>query len=447
MSSSPPRVGRPREIPFPQVPITTLDNGLRVLTVQDRRIPRISVRMVTRAGYADCAENTALVPLGLELIKMGTANRSASEIADQLDQLAIQYDTDTHKEHSFIYMSVLENHFETGMEILSDMLQNPALDAEELERIRVRWRNHLVAQRSQPQFLANERIFKTIYGNHPYSHTTVERDHLEDADADGVRHKFEELFLPNTTFLLVAGDIDPKSAVDAANRHFGQWRKGDRAAQAHEDLPPLKRRVCLVHRPNSVQSHVMLAGRLFARGHPDSRRYDVANQVLGGGGSARLFLNLREEKGLTYGVRSSTREFRQDGLAFISTDVRTDRTAEALQEIFLEVDNLRKRPPEHGELSRSQSELLGGYAREMETADAVGMMELSRRIYGLSREYYSQYVQDVLSVTSEDVREMAARYLNPADFLIGVVADRERVESELAQFGSVEVFDSDGQPL
>jgi predicted Zn-dependent peptidase len=170
----------------------------------------------------------------------------------------------------------------------------------------------------------------------------------------------------------------------------------------------------------------------------------VANQILGGGASSRLFLNLREEKGYTYGAYSRLKSYRSDGLFLAGASVKTEVTLECIEETLQEMEQLYEKPPGEEELARCQQELIGSFIRQMETPASVGALELDRRMHDLPEDYYSTFIPKVRSIGKESVVEMAQRFFDPQRLVITVVADRDRVESELAQLGELRVYDTDG---
>ena len=207
------------------------------------------------------------------------------------------------------------------------------------------------------------------------------------------------------------------------------------------------RLICLIHRPHSVQSQFLVAGRTLPQGDPDSITLKVANQILGGGGSSRLFLNLREDKGYTYGAYSRLKSYRNAGLFLAGASVKTEVTLESIEETLKEMDQLHERPPGDNELARCQQEIIGSFIRQMETPASVGALELDRRLHDLPEDFYSTFIPKVRSIGKETVVEMARRYFDSQRLVIAVVADREKVENELGRLGELRVYDTNGELL
>jgi zinc protease len=435
-----------KNIRYPDIHESQLENGLRILAVRDDRFPRVFVSLVFPIGrVSNPDDNLSLVSLALELTKSGTRQRSANEISDLIDQLAIQYDSDVLMEHSFIGMTFLEKELESALGLLADMVLGATFPDDALEKLQVRWKSHLIAQRSQPEFLAKECIFKTLYRDHPYSWISMTPKHLEQVTRASVENLYRSRFSPKGAYLLFAGPVDSVTATSLGNRFLGGWITRKTAPIRYPQPTvmdgPL---ICLIHRPHSVQSQLLVAGRTLPQGDPDSIALKVANQVLGGGASSRLFLNLREEKGYTYGAYSRLKSYRNDGLFLAGASVKTEVTLECIEETLKEMDQLHEKPPGEEELARCQQELIGSFIRQMETPASVGAMELDRRIHELPEDFYSTFIPKVRSIGREAVVEMARRFFVPQRLVIAVVADREKVETDLGQLGELQVYDTEG---
>lgn len=441
--------GTEKNILYPEIPIDTLTNGLQILSVNDTRLPRIFLTLLFPVGRVCSPEhNQSLIPLALELIKTGTKNRSAREIADFVDQWAIDYASNVMMEHSTLSVDVLADYIEPALEFIADVLLSPSWPDEELKKVQTRWGSHLIAQRSQPDFLANERTFKAIYRNHPYSNISLSPQHLAEANSEAICDIYQKYYVPNSAYLLLAGPMKLDEVVERANTVLGTWSNSKVPEVSYPKLSNIKGPlISLVHRPHSVQSKIVVAVRALPIAHSNDVVLKVTNQILGGGGSARLFLNLREEKGYTYGAYSHVRRYRHDGLLLAGANVRTDTTVESIREILKEMEFMGRELPEESELRRCKAELTGAFVRQMQTPASIGQLELTRRLYQFPQDFYSNFIPKVRAVTGEQVLEMSKRLFNLEQVVITVVGDRENIEKELRQLGEVRVYDVDGNSI
>lgn len=444
-----PAPAKEKNINYPEIQESQLENGLQVLAVQDDRFPRAFLSLVFPVGKIfNPDDNFSLVSLAVEMMRSGTESRSANEISHFIDRLAINYDSDVSMEHSFIGMTFLEKELESAVALLADIVLKSTFPEDELEKIRVRWQSHLIAQRSQPDFLANERLFKTLYANHPYSKISITSEHLTGVTQKVIETFYRSHFSPRDAFLLFAGPVDLGTATNLGNHFLGEW--------GNKEILPIQypkpsaidsRLICLIHRPHSVQSQLLVAGRALPKDNPDYIALKVVNQVLGGGANSRLFLNLREDKGYTYGAYSRLKSYRSDGLFLAGASVKTEVTLQCVEEILKEINQLHTAPPKKDELARCQQELIGGFIRQMETSASVGTVELNRRIHGLPKNFYSTFIPKIRDIGEDTALEIAQRFFDPEKLVVTVVADRNKVESKLAQMGELHVYDTEGNLL
>ncbi len=449
MTAKAPKPGEIEPVDYPDIPEVVLDNGLRVLVVEERRLPRISIRLAWPIGTAwNPDENLSLAELSVDLLKEGTTSRSSVDIADFTDQLAIQYGEEVSMEQAHLSVSVLDQYVGQAMELLSDLVLRPTFPEEEFQKVKARWQSHVLSQRSQPDFLAEESAYRIFFGDHPYAKVSIPSEHLAQTERDQIHDFYKTLFGPDQALMVFAGSVNLEQAATLAERYLGQWKTKETQSLSYPALPELDRRqVSLVHRPHSAQAVISVAARALPRSHADAIPLQLANQVLGGGGSARLFLNLREEKGYTYGAYSSLRSYRKEGLMMATANVRSEVCAEAVQETLAEMGRMRQEPPEANELQRCLAERVGAFIRGMESPASVGLLEVSRRLHNLPEDYYRTYLPKLKEVTAEKILETARAYIDPSRTVVTVVADREQVEEKLSDLGTLTVYDTEGNTI
>ena len=419
-----------------------------MICVEDDHLPRVSVTVGLPVGRAHEPEvPRGLLQMSLQMLKEGTSSRSSRQIAEQLDRLAANFDSDLYMEHAGITLSCLKEHLASALEIFADLILRPAFPQEELDKLLTRWRSLLVAQRADPGFLANERLFMGLFPEHPYSRISVPPEHLNLIQRSTIRDFYLRYSRVRGMIILFSGSISIGRAEELVHRSFPHLN-GNPAPGF--ELPAAGAggvQVLLVDRPESAQAKILVGMQGLRRADPNYHLLQLANQILGGGGSARLFLKLREQKGYTYGAYSSLNGYTQAGVLVSGTSVRTETTVEAVTDIFEEMRGLREYPPSAAELERCKAELIGSFLRRLETPASIAALEATRRLTALPAEYYREFIPRIQSVTARQVQEAAAKYLRPEESLVVVVGDRRVLESELARFGPVSVFDAAGQRL
>ncbi len=446
MSAKPPRPTAPRNIVFPSIPEVRLPGGHHLICVEDDHLPRVSVTIGLPVGRAHEPEAPrGLLQMALQMLKEGTSSRSSRQIAEQLDRLAADFDSDLYMEHAGITLSCLKEHLAGALEIFADLILHPSFPEEELDKLLTRWRSLLVAQRADPGFLANERLFLGLFPGHPYSRISVPPEHLSMIERSTLQDFYSRHSRVAGTLVLFSGSTSIGRAEELVHRSFPHLN----GAPAPEFEPPKARaggvQVLLVDRPDSAQTKILVGMRGLPRADPDYHLLQLASQILGGGGSARLFLKLREQKGFTYGAYSSLNGYTQAGVLVAGTSVRTETTVEAVTDIFEEMRGLREAPASSDELERCKAELIGSFLRRLETPASIGALEATRRLTGLPADYYREFIPRMQSVTAQQVQDAATGYLLPEQALVVVVGDRRALESDLARFGPVSVFDAAGQ--
>src|SRR5438876_682680 len=242
--------------------------------------------------------------------------------------------------------------------------------------------------------------------------------------------------------------INASGASDKLEKWLAAWKKTD----LKELLPPnpkpaVSKRVVLVDRPNSVQTTVTLGNIAIDRRDPDYVALTVANHILGGGPAARLFLNLREEKGYTYGVYSSFAAVKYPGAWRAGGDVRTEVTAGAMTEFYREFHRIRDEKVPSEELEEAKRALVASFALSLERPAELLGYEIVRKIYGFPRDYWDTYPGQIMAVTADDVQRVARKDINPENLQIVAVGDAGKIKPIMEKYGPVEVYDAQGKKI
>ena len=236
--------------------------------------------------------------------------------------------------------------------------------------------------------------------------------------------------------------------IAKVEKRLAGWKKTDAAQHWPRDPAAAQtRRVFLVHRPNSVQTTVALGNIAIERRSPDYIPMVVMNDVIGGGASARLFLNLREEKGYTYGVYSNFTAARYPGPWRAGGNMRSEVTDGALSEFFNEVRRIRDEKVPGAELEESKRSIVASFALSLEQPARVLNFAIARKLYGFPADYWDTYAKKIMAVTAMDVQRIARKYLNPDALQLVAVGDAGKIKSVLEKYGAVEIYDSNGALL
>lgn len=420
----------------------TLDNGMRVLVLErSQQIPTFTARMVltSAGGLYEPAARRGLAEFAAEMLREGTRTRTATEVARQLEMLGATLEVDASLSASSASLSVagLTTHVDPIMELLADMIRNPAFRSDEAAHYLSQRTARLELQRARPEFISQERLLSAVYGKHPAALAAPEVAALEAITPDDLRHFHSVHYRPDEALLVVVGAVTLDEVLPIVRRAFGSWSKpeGPRAAPPPPPPPVLDHTVQLVDRPGSVQTVIQIGTLGIARVDADYFPLLVMNQIFGAQSSARLYQNLREKHGYTYGAYSGFTAKDIPGVWQITTSVRTDVTEGAFKELFTEIRRIREEPASAAELARAKRALIGSYIFSLEDPQKLLDAVISQALYGLPVDYWDVYPQKIEAVNAADVLRVAKRIVDPKRLQIAAVGDAAKIRGALVPYG------------
>ena len=427
-----------------------LQNGLRVLILEDHRTPAVFVQLhIGGAGALFEPPNmTGLANATAQMLREGTQSRTSVQIAEEIDRLGASLGAAGSFGSSQVVLNAsgLSNNFDSWFALAVDVLLNPSFPKDELEKLKQRLRAQLRQQRSAANFLVNERFSHAVYGDHPAAIVSPTSESLDALTQAALMKWHRERYAPQNALLAIAGDVRAEELIPQLEKWFAGWQMIDvKRPRPPNPVPATSRKVYLVHRPNSVQTTVALGNIAIDRRSPDYIPMVVMNHILGGGVSGRLFLNLREEKGYTYGVYSDFSALRYPGPWRAGGSMRTEVTAGALVEFLKEINRIRDQTVPSAELEDSKRAIAARFALSLEQPTAILGLAVSRIQYRLPEDYWDTYPTKIMAVTAEDVQRVARKYLDPEAMQLVAVGDGVKIHSVLESYGPLEVYDSSGK--
>jgi zinc protease len=437
------------QVKMPKPVEAKLKNGLTVLIVEDRRAPYISMQLhIGGAGALfEPVGMAGLASITAQMLREGTSTKTSLQIAEEIDRLGASINTGASFGSPDVVLSAagLSDNFDVWFAIATDILFQPSFPADELEKLKQRMRVQLREQRSGANFLLNERFHRAVYGDHPAAKVSVTAESLDALTRETLVQWHRQRFVPQNAILGIAGDVRAKDLLAKLEKRLAGWKKTElQPAWPANPVAANARHVLLVHRPNSVQTTVALGNIAIDRRSADYPAMIVMNDVIGGGASARLFLNLREEKGYTYGVYSNFSALRYPGPWRAGGNMRTDVTDGALVEFFNEIRRIRDESVPSKELEESKRSIVASFALSLEQPSRVLNFAITRKLYGLPADYWDTYSSKIAAVTANDVQRVARKYLNPETLQLVAVGDATKIKTILANYGAVEVYDTNG---
>lgn len=438
-----PAVGPDRLFHLPRPSTQSLSCGIESWSVEHREVPVVAALLLLPVGSAgDPPELPGLAALTADLLDEGAGDRGSLALHDALARLGAHLAIDCTPDATVVGLLTLSRHAEAALELLAEVCFRPRLAADDFERVRVLRRNRLAQMRDVPGATADRVFLAALFGGHPYSHlpigteASLDRMRLEDVQAFHAR-----AYRPEAATLVVVGDVAHAEVAALADRVMSRVAPPPGAGAPGRLVPSpapssAPGPVIVVPRSRAQQSELRVGRVGVARSTPDYHPLVVANAVLGGQFTSRINLNLREEKGYTYGARSYF-EFRvAPGPFAVQAAVQTDASGAALREIFAEMEGLwGERPVTARELELARQGLTRGYARNFETAEQIARAMVQLALNELPHDTFDRFIERVRAVGAEDVASVAARYFVPAAMLSVVVGDVERVGPALEAIG------------
>jgi zinc protease len=443
--SRPPASGPIRNFDFPEVERRSLSNGLDLRVCRLSRLPVVSLNLFFGAGESGLEESRAgLAVLTGDALEGGTLERSGSELAEALERIGARLGISTGWEGTSVSVSCLADRLEEAFGLLAEAVLEPSFPEDEVDRAREQQLAAIRQRAMDPGALASMEASRRYFApGIPYARPqsgTVE------SIAPVTRERLEEFaaaaYGPHEGGLIVAGDLDPNEIEAMANHRLGAWVGAQPETNEFSVEPATReRRVWIVHRKGSVQSEIRVGHVGTDRATPDYFPLSVANMLLGGTFTSRLNLNLREENGFTYGVRSGFGFRSRPGPFSVSTSVGTDVTGPAVREIVRELEQLVEGGPTDEEVAASRDYAAGVFGLQLETAGQIASRISQLVVYGLADDYYHTYRDRLRAVTTADVAAATRAHIRPAEVQVVVVGDAEQIAAplEALQLGPVEV--------
>lgn len=427
---------------------TTLSNGLRVVIFDDERLPLVSYRLAFLSGDAnDPADHVGLTTSMTAMLSEGTENYSSRELAEKVERLGASLHASSSDDFTIVSASALTMYAPEMIQLMTEIMFGPTFPEEELDLYKRNTIENLKFNRSQPNFLANEQVGRLVYGKHPYSIASPSASDVEKLERSQLEAARKRTFLPNNAIFIAVGDVRKDELLLEIEEHFGDWEAGDRHIHEFPELPVRNERtLTIVDRPGSAQSNIVLSNKAIKRDHPDYFPVLVMNQILGAGASSRVFMNLREEKGYTYGAYTRLDAKRDAGSFEATAEVRTSVTGDSLKEFFYELERIRDEAALQEELDDAKNFLTGVFPIRAETQEGLTNLIVNQEIYGLQHDYLQTYRDHIRAVSLEDVQRVAKEFIKPDEITIVVVGDAKEILGQARDYAaSIEIFDKDGK--
>lgn len=416
-----------------------LKNGLRVLIVENRLMPTVSASlMIDGAGATfEPRSQRGIASLTAEMVAEGgrTSPRKKA-LAQRMESMGASIGSRVGALNTVIQASGLSTTFERWFPLALEAVVHPEFPERSLTALKTQAVTSIQAEAADPSSLADERLTRALFGDHPAGRAPVTVEEVERTSTATLADWHRARYAPQNAVLAIVGDVSAPEVVAKLERWLGDWKRTrTRPARVADPVAPSRAQIHLIDRPGSAQVTLRVGSLAIDRRNPDLCALEVANQILGGGMRGRLFRNLRGDKGWTYGAYSGFSAGRWRGPWVIETDVRADVASQALGEVLGEINRMRDRKVTRTELAETKSSILGGLAVSLEKADSVLGYAVEQKLFGLPKKYWDSYQRQIASLKAGDVQSAVKKYLDPASLQIVVVGDAKALRPSLEGLG------------
>lgn len=446
--SKKPAPGPAPKVSFPDFHETTLDNGLKVFIISNHAQPVVTFRLLVKSGSEYDGEVSGIANAVTGLLTSGTTTRSMLAFAQEEDQLGLSISAAAADDQMSVSGSGLKKHMDKLLALMTDALYNPTFPQEELDKLKKQNLSGLQTVKRNPEEVMGRLKLTIGYAPHPYANFGTEED-VEKTTREALVQFHRTYFIPNNASLAIVGDVTPKEILPVMKKFFGTWKKGTPPTNTFPEPQPISGRTVHLVDLGKTQSQTAITALVtgIERRDADYLPATLMNSILGGGFSGRLFANLREKHGFTYGAYSSFEARRAAGVWAASADVRRIATDSAFTQILLEMARMCDEAVDGETLDMHKQYAAGRFLLGLESPSTVATMVQNIDLYGLPKNYYKTYVSEIMKLTPEDLRRTARKYLTADNIALLAVGDASVIQEPLSAFGEVRMYDTDMNPV
>lgn len=445
----PPASGPAKEYRFPRVTWSELSNGLKLATLPINTLPLVQIRVVVSGGKGATGERPGLSSLTGDLLSAGGAGPfSSKDLVTRIASLGANLATETSFDSTQLALTVTRDHLADALGLLGTIVRDPRFDVAEFGKLKKREIERTAdAARTSGAWGASMVLYRDLFDlpsdHHPYASYDATPSEIGRITAADCRALHKRLFVPKNAFIVVAGDTTPEAARVVAEKAFGAWRGGEAPILPFTDPnPPGALKITIVDRPNSSQSDIFAAVLGPERADKSWAAIAVANQVLGGGVSSRMFLDVREKQSLAYRTRSSLVEVAHGPAPLIAyAGTQTAKTGLALKAVLENLEAIAHTAAESEEIETATRYLADVFAIRMETIGAVSGELAHLRLMGLPDDHDDAYRKELRDITAPLALKAAGEAIRPGHQVVVVAGDAKIIGPMLSHFGDVKVVD------
>ena len=435
-------------VQLPRPVVTKLGNGLTLVLLEDHRLPTATFILWIRPGQlADPGNLPGLASFTADMLREGTDRRSSLAIAAEADSLGATLGANARfgSSYTVVNASGLSDSAPQLLDLLSDIVLHPAFRPDEVASYKQREAAALEQRMANPVFLGQRALRRTLYGDGPLAVASATRESIAQVTPEDLKLFHDQHYRPGNAILGAIGDFKTGDMRALIEKYFAAWSgAAEPAPSLDAKAEPRPARITLVDRPGSVQTYIMAATRGIRRTDPEYYTLEVMNQILGGGPQARLFLDLREEHGYTYGAYSNFNAEIYPGEWLAAAAVRTPVTDGSMTQFTYEFKRMSSDPVPQSELDDARHAIVAGFALALEQPARLLDNWMTVQYYGLPADYWDHYPDRIAAVDAAAVQAAARRFVDLPHMQWIAVGDRRQIQEALAKYGPVNVVDAEG---
>jgi zinc protease len=435
----------------PEIHTGSLSNGISVTLVENHEVPLVWVRMVfDRGGWTDPADQAGLMSTTADMLNEGAGDLDAASLSTAARSLATHLNTWSSSDVTGVSIRSLKKNLAESLDLMALVILKPTFPEADWALMRKKRLADLVSAKNNPRSMHRRQVARQFYGGQ-YRGNLSTAESLQQITTNDMRTAWTQHLTASNARIFVGGDTNLDTVLPLLEARLGAWKGSPTEATEPSVFPPNpdSPRIVLIDKPGAPQSVVGVGSRALRRTEPDYMAAHLANMAFGGFFSARLNLNLREEKGWTYGARSSFSHNRLPEVFSAGASVKTDTTADAIAEILKELrESQDDRPFSEDELTAVRGYLLGTYPVRFENPNYLLEQLEDVWIYDLPKGWVSGYSERVRQVNLIDIQKAWRRWIDPNQVTIIVVGDATAIRPGLDALNlPITVVDADGQTV
>lgn len=422
------RSKKPAPAPAPQINIGTpatftLPNGLKVFVVENHKLPQVAFSLSLDVDPILEGDAAGFVDATGQLLERGTKNRTKQQLDEEIDFIGASINTSSQG----VSASALKKHQEKLLDIMSDIILNADFKQEELDKIIKQTKSGIAQSKDDPDAIAGNVKSVLLYGKkHPYGEVITEET-VDKVTLEQCKKYYTTYFKPNVAYLAIVGDVTVAEIKPIIEKYFAKWEKADVPVNKYKaPVAPTKTKIAFAHKEGATQSVINITYPInLKHNSPDALKAQMMNSILGGSATARLFMNLREKYGYTYGAYSRISADELVGNFNASAKVRNEVTDSALTQFMVELNRIEDEKVTEEELQNIKNYMSGTFAYSLQDPQTIARFAINTEKYKLPADYYATYLKQIAAVTIDDIKEMAEKYIKPSNALVLVVGDKK----------------------